>query len=48
MLLALFSGRLMHRVTPSNSQPRISFLVSHIPSPCFSFLMEIESLAGLA
>jgi len=47
MLLALVSGRIMQRVTPSNSQPSSSFHVSHIPSPCFSFLTKIESFSGL-
>jgi len=45
--VAFDAGRMIHRVTPSNSQPSISFRVSHMPSPWFNFLTEMESLVGL-
>jgi len=47
MAIAFVSGRMMQRVMPSNSHLSISFWVSHMPSPCCSFLTEIESLFGL-
>ena len=39
MVLALLAGRSIVRAMPSKSQPRISFLVSHVPSAT-SFLTE--------
>ena len=38
--VCFFSARSMHHVAPSNTQPSISFLTSHRPSPSISFFID--------
>jgi len=42
-LLTLVGGKRMQQLIPSNTQPSISFDVSHMPSPLLTFLRAMGS-----
>jgi len=46
ILVILSMGSCMHLLMPSKIQPRISFFVSHMPSPCLSFFSALVHCLG--